>query len=137
MVRSEAFRSTLARSGLPRARLLTHDSYLINVSAKDRELRPRTARVIARRLEEVLIDLRADEGPIGLPEYLESVFSDERAARRRKVETGLRILDKRAGKASETDVTTLEPLRPAKRPSSVSALVRFSTRARTNASRSS
>lgn len=54
---------------------------LFRMLAKDREHRPASARDVARELDCILAQLVADEGIVGLTDYMEDAFGDSRRAR--------------------------------------------------------
>jgi serine/threonine-protein kinase len=61
--------------------------------AKDPGDRPQTARDIARRLDAIVADLAATEGPFELAEYMESEFAEQRAKQRARIAERLAALD--------------------------------------------
>ncbi len=85
---------------------------ITDLLAKDPGARPRTARSAAQRLEEILIDLRAEEPALDLASHTQSTFHTLRAAKQRKIERGLDVLGKReraSDAASDVGATLVEP----------------------------
>ncbi len=56
---------------------------LFELLAKNREDRPASARIVARRLDEIAATIGREEEPIGLADYMERIFAEPRAERAR------------------------------------------------------
>jgi len=109
--------------------------------AKDPDLRPADARVVARRLSAIVRALEIDEGPLELDEYLRMRFDDAEVKKRRELAAQLRsgavALDEAGpiasapGESSQTttDATTRPELRRRRRPRALIALALVATAA--------